>query len=101
MKTTSTASVAFFLAGGCLAAPAPAPAAKPMINLEEAAIDKGDAVLGADADSAVLEDRGSAIKSGDITSYDVGMGSCGELITSLSYLPYLMVRSQTLANKAK
>lgn len=64
MKTTAT-TVAIYIAflASCLAAPTP---------LGNSAI---TTVEGADA--VVLEDRGAAIKSGDITYYDVGMGSCG------------------------
>lgn len=64
MKTTATAVTVYiaFLAS-CLAAPTP---------LGTGAV---AAVEGANA--VVLEDRGAATKSGDITYYDVGMGSCG------------------------
>ena len=64
MKTTAAAVTVFiaFLAR-CLAAPTP------LGNGAVAAVEGADAV--------VLAHRDTATKSGDITYYDVGMGSCG------------------------
>lgn len=64
MKTTTT-SIALYIAflASCLAAPTP------LGNGAVAAVEGAAAV--------VLEDRGAATRSGDITYYDVGMGSCG------------------------
>lgn len=77
MKTASATTALYitFLAS-CMGAPTPVPAPVAMINIVAAAIDS--AVSSGDASpDAPLQGRGAASRSGDMTYYDVGMGSCG------------------------